>query len=95
MQCAAEEPPAIPERLTILVPRNGSGSVGFSVKGSGRWPEDPFTVSAITSTVECPLKLEDRIISVGGANLKFGARLDQVKINYKLKFLSNLINFNR
>lgn len=67
-----------PERHSFMITRTGNGSVGFTVAGTGRWPEDPFTVLTV-NCMPSQLKPGDRIIAVGGTNLKFGARLDQVK----------------
>uniref|UniRef100_A0A1I8B7U7 PDZ domain-containing protein n=1 Tax=Meloidogyne hapla TaxID=6305 RepID=A0A1I8B7U7_MELHA len=67
------------ERHSFRIIRDGNGCVPFTVSGNGRWPQDPFSVSAIKTSVECPLLPGDRIISIDGTNVKFGVRLDQVR----------------
>ncbi|CAK5124961.1 unnamed protein product [Meloidogyne enterolobii] len=67
------------ERHSFRIIRDGNGCVPFTVSGNGRWPQDPFSISAIKTSIECPLLPGDRIISIDGTNVKFGARLDQVR----------------
>uniref|UniRef100_A0A915NFK3 PDZ domain-containing protein n=1 Tax=Meloidogyne floridensis TaxID=298350 RepID=A0A915NFK3_9BILA len=67
------------ERHSFRIIRDGNGSVPFTVSGNGRWPQDPFSISAIKTSIESPLLPGDRIISIDGTNVKFGARLDQVR----------------
>ncbi|KAI3419211.1 hypothetical protein GPALN_006962 [Globodera pallida] len=76
---AAPLPQRPPERCCAMIVRNKCGLPGFTVSGAGRWPEDPFTVGRVDLAGDSLLKVADRIISVGGTNVKFGARLDQVK----------------
>ncbi|KAI3420784.1 hypothetical protein GPALN_014405 [Globodera pallida] len=71
--------PRPPERCCAMIVRNKCGLPGFTVSGAGRWPEDPFTVGQVDVATDSLLRAADRIISVGGTNVKFGARLDQVK----------------
>uniref|UniRef100_A0A183BSK0 PDZ domain-containing protein n=1 Tax=Globodera pallida TaxID=36090 RepID=A0A183BSK0_GLOPA len=74
----AAPPPRPPERCCAMIVRNKCGLPGFTVFGAGRWPEDPFSVGRV-DVADSSLRPADRIISVGGTNVKFGARLDQVK----------------
>uniref|UniRef100_A0A915LHD5 PDZ domain-containing protein n=1 Tax=Meloidogyne javanica TaxID=6303 RepID=A0A915LHD5_MELJA len=67
------------ERHSFRIIRDGNGCVPFTVSGNGRWPQDPFSISAIKTSIESPLLPGDRIISIDGTNVKFGARLDQVR----------------
>ncbi|KAL3122031.1 hypothetical protein niasHT_008430 [Heterodera trifolii] len=75
---AAISAPRPPERCCTMIVRNKCGLPGFTVSGAGRWPDDPFTVDRV-DVAESSLRSGDRILSVGGTNVKFGARLDQVK----------------
>uniref|UniRef100_A0A914H531 PDZ domain-containing protein n=1 Tax=Globodera rostochiensis TaxID=31243 RepID=A0A914H531_GLORO len=75
---AVAPPPRPPERCCAMIVRNKCGLPGFTVSGAGRWPEDPFSIGRVDVAVSS-LRPADRIISVGGTNVKFGARLDQVK----------------
>lgn len=70
------------ERHSFQIIRDGNGCVPFTVSGNGRWPQDPFSVTSIRTSVECPLLPGDRILSIDGTNVKFGPRLDQVFIEY-------------